>query len=230
MFISIHGSVFRTWKRIATIVTNFCYTTLNPNPAIEVSAIRSFFDSNRRCEKTVFSFTYSTRFARVSAVFIFIFLDTAIFHYCVVTWIQHGCHSITWIYDINFIFGFIVVRDWTWIVRWFNCGFFKWMIVPVFCDLNADKQNKIMQNDWRIKCRVDNIALFTFIFFLVKQKLLKLFSLFWTRRVYSPKRTSFNRTQYYESKYFSWIIRCRHEKNLIIHQHENMRFKTQSFS
>lgn len=31
-----------------------------------------------------------------------------------------------------------------------------------FCDLDADKQNKTMQNDWRIMCRVDNIALFTF--------------------------------------------------------------------
>ncbi|XP_031639738.1 dual specificity protein kinase CLK2-like [Contarinia nasturtii] len=40
MFISIHGSVFRTWKRFATIVTNFCYSTLNTNPAIEMPRSR----------------------------------------------------------------------------------------------------------------------------------------------------------------------------------------------
>lgn len=38
MFISIHGSVFRTWKRIATVFNNFCYNIPNPNLlAIEVS-------------------------------------------------------------------------------------------------------------------------------------------------------------------------------------------------
>lgn len=40
MFISVHGSVFRTWKRLATIVTNFCYSTLSANPAIEMPRSR----------------------------------------------------------------------------------------------------------------------------------------------------------------------------------------------
>lgn len=39
MFISIHGSVFRTWKRIANIFSGFCYT-LNTIQAIEMPRTR----------------------------------------------------------------------------------------------------------------------------------------------------------------------------------------------
>lgn len=42
MFISVHGSVFRTWKRLATIVTNFCFNPLPAHPAIEVSVPFAF--------------------------------------------------------------------------------------------------------------------------------------------------------------------------------------------
>lgn len=46
MFISVHGSVFRTWKRIATVFYNYCLNSNIPNlAAIEVSDFFLLFTS-----------------------------------------------------------------------------------------------------------------------------------------------------------------------------------------